>query len=559
MLTANHERRGQKAAIERMDDRAMPNDRACQDLVKTYRGRDVRSSDRVGYTPRALAASLGILFASPVIAQQAPTSGTDTAPSTDRQLPGSNVPYQFGAPPAAPVPAAPPIPDPVPGGRTAPPGMPQSLRWTEDWSHLADRAKKRSPLEALRYIPLGSDPKTYLSIGGEVRYNYTYWSALTLGAQPNDKLSALQQRLRLVGDLHLGTNIRAFVELGDNREYFEDFATPPNRDKMDITQAFVDISIPISDTSKLTLSPGRFEMPIGNGKLVGLRDGVNVRYIYQGFRATYIEAGKLRIDSWAVKPVTFDPGTFDDGPEKTRHFNGVYAGTVPGLLVPNVAVDVYWYDLYRENARYATRVGTESRRSWGMRLSGRAHGFDYDAEGTYQNGSFAGQRISAWGTLLEGGYSLPNAPMKPRIGVRANYFSGDTDSTDGKIGTFAPPFPRTPLYSDAGWLNFSNLIDVFPSLTVRPDKKLVLVVGPDFFWRATKGDAVYAGPTNFPLIRPVGDQKYVGTNLNLQGDYIATKNLTFRLFYTHFMASDSFREGGGKGSDYFGFWTDFRF
>ncbi|WP_260923952.1 alginate export family protein [Novosphingobium sp. 9] len=469
------------------------------------------------------------------------------------------VPVQIGAPPPVPVPVSPPIPEPVPGGTPAKAGIPQSLRWTEDWSNLADLAQRTSPLEALRYIPLGDDPRTYLSIGGEGRWNYTYYSSLNVGAKGKDKLSVLQQRLRLVGDLHIGPNFRAFVELGDNREFFEDTHTPPNRDKFDIMQAFVDVTIPFDATTKLTLRPGRFEMPIGNGKMVGLRDGVNVRFIYQGIRGTFVKKGLFRIDAFAVKPVTYDDGSaFDDKPEKGRHFNGIYAASVPGLIIPDLAVDLYWYDLYRQNARYATLTGTESRRTWGLRLSGRSNGFDYDGEWAYQNGSFAGEKIEAWGMLLEGGYSLKNAPLAPRFGGRINYFSGDSNPNDGKIGTFAPPFPRTPLYTDSGWFNFSNLFDVFPSVTLKPTKKLSIVTGPDFLWRATKNDAVYAGPTNFPLIRPIGN-RYVGTDLNFQVDYLATKNLSFHLYYTHFMASDAFQAGGGRSSDYFGFWTDVRF
>ncbi|WP_140852144.1 alginate export family protein [Sphingomonas glacialis] len=506
-------------------------------------------------------------FATPALAEPTPpgTVADRADPATTEDAAAAQLPRQrdapllVGAPP--PVPGAPgtPIPEPVPGGTLGPPGVPQGLRWTEDWSFLADPSKRTSPLEALRYIPLGSDPRSFLSIGGEIRYNYTYFSALNLGAKGKDTLSTLQQRLRLVGDLRIGADLRAFVELGDNREFFDTFATPPNRDAADIMQAFVDVTVPLTANSKVTLRPGRFEMPIGNGKQVGLRDGVNVRYIYQGIRGTYINRGVVRIDAFAVKPVTFTPGAFDDAPEKTRHFNGVYIATAPSLLVPSLGVDLFYYDLYRENARYVTKIGTESRRSWGVRFAGRTDGFDYDAEGTYQTGSFAGERIRAWGVLLEGGYTLPSGPAAPRLGVRANVFSGDNNAADGTIQTFAPPFPRTPLYSDAGWLNFSNLIDVFPSVTLKPAKRLVVVAGPDFFWRQTAGDGVYAGPTNFPLIRPVGKGRFVGTNYNLQGDYIFTKNISFRLFYTHFNASEGFERGGGRSSDYFGLWSDFRF
>jgi len=105
----------------------------------------------------------------------------------------------------------------------------------------------------------------------------------------------------------------------------------------------------------------------------------------------------------------------------------------------------------------------------------------------------------------------------------------------------------------------SNMIDITPTLRLKPSKKLTVVTGPEWFWRDTAADAVYAGPTNFPLLRPTDGKRFVGTGLNFQMDYLATKNLSFHLYFTHFIASDSLQSGGGRNSDYFGFWTDFRF
>lgn len=86
----------------------------------------------------------------------------------------------------APVPAAPPVPEPVPGGIPATSGVPQSLRWTEDWGIAADPAYRRdNPLERLRNLPI-SDPDIRLSIGGEMRYYYQSWTHQNLGASAND-------------------------------------------------------------------------------------------------------------------------------------------------------------------------------------------------------------------------------------------------------------------------------------------------------------------------------------------------------------------------------------
>jgi hypothetical protein len=42
-------------------------------------------------------------------------------------------------------------------------------RWQEDWSALANPCVPRKPSDAPKYITLGSDPSTYLSLGANLR------------------------------------------------------------------------------------------------------------------------------------------------------------------------------------------------------------------------------------------------------------------------------------------------------------------------------------------------------------------------------------------------------
>lgn len=462
-------------------------------------------------------------------------------------------------PPAstAPAPPARRPPGAFPGGGRLPPGVIGGFRWMEDWSHLADPAKRTgSPLERLKYIPLGRDD-VFLSLGGEVRYNYTYWSRINLGTTANEHLSTTQQRVRLTGDLQLGANVRAFVELGDNQEFGAEFATPPNRDRWDVQQAFVDLTLPMGDLGQLTVRPGRFEMPLGAGRLMGVRDGVNVRFIYQGVRATW-DNPNIRVDAFSVEPVTFTPGAWDNEGVPGASLNGAYVTLPRGKLIPNTAIDLFYFDTERARARFAGQIADEERKSLGGRLYGKAGAWDYDLEGVRQFGSFGASDIEAWSVMFDGGYTL-SSTWKPRLGVRANAFSGDEDLDDGEINTFAPPFPRLPLYSDAGWFNFSNMIDLFPNVTVKPTSKLTVMTGVDFMWRESAQDGVYAGPTNFPLVWPEGGGRYVGRTFNLLGEYALNNNLGLRLYYARFEASDAVKAGGGDDSDYFGFWTDLRF
>ncbi|TCU54515.1 alginate export protein [Novosphingobium sp. PhB57] len=503
-------------------------------------------------SPRALhllaCGSLAVLTAAfpyqPVFAQSVPPESKDVGEGTlSTQAPPGIRPAKSQARPA----------EALPGGRPGPEGLPQNIRWTEDWSRPA--AADDPLLVKIKHIPIANDD-VYLTLGGEARVYYTDWHHSSLGLKPNDNNDPVQSRLRLLADLHVGQNLRAYVELGDNREYGEQFATAPNRDKVDVYQAFVDVTVPLGKAGKVTFRPGRFEMPLGNGKLVGVREGLNMRFTYQGVRATYILPGKVSVDVFAVKPILIDPGTFDDGPNHAQDFHGVYI-SAPNRIA-GFGTDLYWYEMERDRATLAAGVGKDDRNNWGGRLWKRGARWDLDLEATYQSGSFIGKDIEAYGAMFEGGYTLGGAPMKPRLGLRANYFSGDKDLTDGKVGTFVPAAARLPLITEGAFFSFSNLMDIYPSVTVKPLPAITVMAGPDFLWRARKGDGVYIGPSGSSFT-PYDSSRSIGTDLNLEASWQATDRLAFRLWETYFAASDSFQANGGKNGNYFGLMANYRF
>ena len=265
----------------------------------------------------------GLACAAPLSLALASVASAQSVAPDDDAKDSSGGPQAAASPPGIRPARSQPAPaEALPGGRKGPPGVPQALRWTEDWSKKpADDAPF---LEKIRHISLDADDDVYLSIGGEARVYYTNWKHSTLGLRANDDNDPVQTRLRLVGDLHVGPYVRAYVELGDNREHGEQFATPPNEDRIDLYQAFMDVTVPLGDAGKLTFRPGRFEMPLGNGKLVGIREGLNMRLTYQGLRTTYILPGKLSVDAFALRPVAISADSFDDTGDAGKAFKGVY-------------------------------------------------------------------------------------------------------------------------------------------------------------------------------------------------------------------------------------------
>lgn len=493
----------------------------------------------------ALATAALIPMAAPALAQSVPPD----APSST----ASGGPLSTQAPVGVRPPKSQVLPaEALPGGRTGPPGLPQAIRWTENWS--ASPAADAPLLDRIHHIPIGDDG-TYLSLGGEARAYYTSWSHQLLGLRP-DRNDPLITRLRLLADLHVGPNLRAYVELGDNREFGEQSATPPNRDKVDVSQAFVDVTVPLGEAGRLTFRPGRFEMPLGNGKLVGMREGPNVRYSYQGIRATYILPGKISVDAFAVRPVNFKPATFDDGPSHTSAFHGVYISAPKGFL--GLGTDAYWYEYKRDRATLVEGVGKDERSNWGARLWKRNPTIDIDLEGNYQSGRFENQEVAAYAILFEGGYTFPRAPMTPRLGLRANLFSGDRTPGNGTAGTFVAASPRLPVTSEPGFVNLSNLMSLYPNLTLKPRNDITVLVGPDLLWRHSRRDSVYVGPAG-AAFAPYASSRAIGTEFNLEVSWQATKRLQFRVYETYLAVSDSFATQGGRNGNYFGLQSYYRF
>ena len=69
----------------------------------------------------------------------------------------------------------------------------------------------------------------------------------------------------------------------------------------------------------------------------------------------------------------------------------------------------------------------------GIRLSDKFEsGLDYSAEAAYQFGHFnekANSNQNAWGSKLDGGYTLTEAPLTPRLFLGYTYLEGDKPDT----------------------------------------------------------------------------------------------------------------------------------
>ncbi len=420
-----------------------------------------------------------------------------------------------------------------------------------DYSFLSDPATRPEPLDGIKYVPLGGDSSNYLSVGGELRERYEgFINNPLFGINTNQSDHYLLHRALLHGDLHL-QDFRAFLQLGHHDAYSkEGTVNPTERSGFDIQQAFAQYS-----HGGAWLRAGRQEIAFGSQRLVGFREGPNIRQSYDGIRLHY-ESGGLISDLFISRPTEIQPDDFDDSADDNQLFWGAHV-TAP--LTKNDFADIYYFKLDRDRARFGQGVDDERRDSVGTRLWNRGKPLDYNLEFVYQFGEFGRRDVSAWTASSDTGYSPAGAAWKARFGVKSSIATGDSNPADGKLGTFNPLFPRGAFFTENALVGPANFFDVQPSITLRPTPSITLTPSAHFLWRYDTSDAVYRQP-NIPVAGTAGKSgRYTGTQWQMLANWRATSHIEVNAAYVHFAVGDAIKAAGGGDSDYLSSWVSFRF
>ncbi|WP_322095389.1 alginate export family protein [Paraburkholderia bannensis] len=420
-------------------------------------------------------------------------------------------------------------------------------RWQEDWSVLANPCVPRAPLDGLKYMPLGGDPSSYLSLGANLRERIESNNAPLFGIGSAQSDTYLIQRVEVNADAHLGQHWQFFVQLEDARAFGKNSVTPVDKNPLDIEQAFVTYTGALgSGTVKVRI--GRQEMAFDLQRFISVRDGPNVRQAFDAVWADY-EYDKWRFIAYATQPVQYrDVSTFDDVSNRDLTFSGVRferQSVGPGDL------SGYWSRYNRSNARFLDASGPERRDVWDLRYTGTHERFDWDVEGMLQTGTVGNSTIGAWAIGSIAGYKL-DLPWAPRIGLQVDAASGDRHPGDGRVGTFNPLFPNGYYFTLAGYTGYSNLIHVKPSITLKPSANLALLGALGFQWRETTGDAVYQqGSQVVPGTAGKG-RLWTGMYVQLRADWTIAANLIGSIEAVHFQVGNTIRQAGGHNADYAG-------
>lgn len=418
----------------------------------------------------------------------------------------------------------------------------ETFRWSEDYRYLSDKPQL-SAYESLKYQPLDLAGKEgFASFGGSLRSRINAYDNDRFGLQGGSNGTVLLQRFYGHADIRFGDRVRGFVELSAN---YADFAGdllpgPFEKDEAALAQAFLDWQVGDSQWRI-----GRQEMGLGSARLMGTRDGSNVRRSYDGLRwdSSY---GAAQWRLFYLQPVDVEEGAFDN---QSRSDESIW-GLNSTWMLGGGSADLYYLGLDRNDAVYVQGVENETRHSLGMRLYGVQNAWDWDFEALYQFGDFGDADIRAWTLASILGYRFGDARWQPRIALSANVASGDSDPDDGRLQTFNPLFPNLAYFEEAAIFSPQNFYNIEPEISWRLTPQLSLALDWNFFWRLEKNDAVYVrGLMPLPGTAAVSGH-FVAHAPSISLDYRWGRHLSMDLSYSHLFAEEVIRRAGGDDAQF---------
>ncbi|RFZ90695.1 hypothetical protein D0C36_17180 [Mucilaginibacter conchicola] len=417
----------------------------------------------------------------------------------------------------------------------------KSLRYDENYSYLG-RDTAADWYSRLKFNPLSKDKTVYLSFGGEVRYQYFHFTNQDWGEAPVDKDGFILSRFLGHVDLHVGKHFRTFVQLQSSLADGEaETPSPVDQNPLELHQAFMDYAFYTKPEGSLTFRLGRQELSYGSQRLVAVREAPNNRQSFDGAKLMYGRK-QLKLDLFYSYYVPAKPNIFDDAVNKGTKFWGAYAVINKVPLLQNI--DVYYLGINKRTAVFDDGKGVETRHSIGARVWANAPALQYDIEGLYQFGDFAGGDISAWTLSANISYGFEQTKLKPRIGFKTEAISGDRSKGDGRLNTFNPLFPKGAYFGLAALIGPYNLLDMHPYLELSISKRLLLSADYDLFWRMNKNDGLYAVNGRLLYSSKDGAAKKIGGQLGGELNYSPSKYLSLRQEVTWFVAGDYLKQAG---------------
>ena len=380
------------------------------------------------------------------------------------------------------------------------------------------------------------------SFEGELRQQAVYQTNLDFGSESTESLSQALHRLRLKGswrpspgwELHAG--LSSSLALGSQKP------GPNDQDPLYLEEGW--LAVPLGDPKNGSrIKAGRQLFSFGTGRLVSSRLGPNIPLSFDGLKMEWKQPG-YKVDLFAGSPVKSNNRVFGEVSGRDLLW-GAYA-TRPWNK--NHSADFYLLGTHRSEFPFQGVKGKEDRYSLGTRLFGSKGPWDYNVELVYQAGRFDSKPISAWTIATDNGWTLDQGGWKPRLGLKCDVASGG-DGTH-TVRTFHPLYPNFSYFSEAALISPSNLVDINPSLTLRPTEHQKVVLNWDFLWRYSKADGLYVPPGVQLFEGKAGSSSRIGDQISLLYQNQVSESTEFEVGFTHFRAGPFLREAGGRSTTF---------
>ena len=159
----------------------------------------------------------------------------------------------------------------------------RQLRYEEDYSHLKNDTAP-GWYQKLKYSPLNKKRNSYVSVGGDIRYQYFNIRNETWGEEPKDQDGFLLARLLTHAHFHLGQHLKAFVQIQSSLENGKYHTSALDENPLEFHQAFIDIPVFTDVEQTLKLRLGRQELLYGSQRIISVREGPNNRQSFDGVK-----------------------------------------------------------------------------------------------------------------------------------------------------------------------------------------------------------------------------------------------------------------------------------
>ncbi|SFC71379.1 Alginate export [Spirosoma endophyticum] len=243
----------------------------------------------------------------------------------------------------------------------------KELRFDETYAYLATDSLRTNAYERVKFIPLSTNRKAYLSLGGEARTEIARFGGEDWGEGNEGNVTFWLQRYQLHADIHLGWRLRVFGQLRSGLEQGRRTGPRPiDEDQLNVQLLFADYTIGNANkSSSIRVRFGRQEINYGSERFISVRDGPNLRLSFDGLTIRYVGTG-WQADALLMQSIQVPPGLLDNYRSGQINLWGIYA-TRQGQDATN-HLDWYYLGVFRPRAIYKDGQATETRHTVGARL-----------------------------------------------------------------------------------------------------------------------------------------------------------------------------------------------